>query len=72
VPEARGGKSTVENVRLACRDHNLLAARRVFGDAVMDRYVGRRSEAAPAPRPNGSLPLALDPPIAAAEPPRGP
>jgi hypothetical protein len=46
-PLARGGPSTIENVRLACREHNLLAARRVFGDAVMDRYV--RSGASPAP-----------------------
>jgi hypothetical protein len=42
-PLALGGKSTVENVRLTCRSHNLLAARRVFGDAVMDRYAPGRS-----------------------------
>jgi 5-methylcytosine-specific restriction endonuclease McrA len=35
---ALGGKSTLENVRLICRSHNLLAARHVFGDALMDRY----------------------------------
>ncbi|ABS27100.1 HNH endonuclease [Anaeromyxobacter sp. Fw109-5] len=42
-PLALGGASTMDNVRLACRPHNLLAARQVFGDAVMDRYraVGR-------------------------------
>jgi 5-methylcytosine-specific restriction endonuclease McrA len=40
---ALGGKSTIENLRLACRQHNLLAARRVFGDAVMDRYAPGRS-----------------------------
>jgi hypothetical protein len=38
VPRARGGPSTIENLRVLCRPHNLLAARRAFGDAVMDRY----------------------------------
>ena len=42
-PLARGGASTIDNVRLACRPHNLLAARQIFGDAVMDRYARRRS-----------------------------
>jgi 5-methylcytosine-specific restriction endonuclease McrA len=36
-PEAHGGESTVENVRLLCQAHNLLA-RRIFGDAWMDRF----------------------------------
>jgi 5-methylcytosine-specific restriction endonuclease McrA len=40
---ALGGKSTIENVRLACRPHNLLAARQAFGDEVMDRYAPGRS-----------------------------
>jgi 5-methylcytosine-specific restriction endonuclease McrA len=40
---ALGGKSTLDNVRLACRPHNLLAARQAFGDAVMDRYAPGRS-----------------------------
>jgi hypothetical protein len=39
-PLARGGKSTVENCRLACRFHNKLAARQVYGDDWMDRFVG--------------------------------
>jgi 5-methylcytosine-specific restriction endonuclease McrA len=39
-PLAQGGLSTVDNVRLLCRAHNLEAARRVFGAAVMDRYTG--------------------------------
>jgi 5-methylcytosine-specific restriction endonuclease McrA len=42
---ALGGKSTLENVRLLCRSHNLLAARQVFGDALMDRYAPGRSPA---------------------------
>jgi 5-methylcytosine-specific restriction endonuclease McrA len=37
-PVARGGESTVANLRLTCSAHNLLAARRIFGDALMDRY----------------------------------
>ncbi len=37
-PKARGGPSTVENTRLACRVHNQYAARRVFGDEWMDRF----------------------------------
>ena len=40
-PLALGGASTIDNVRLACRPHNLLSARQVFGDAVMDRYTRR-------------------------------
>jgi 5-methylcytosine-specific restriction endonuclease McrA len=41
-PLALGGASTMDNVRLACRPHNLLSARQVFGDAVMDRYTRHR------------------------------
>ncbi|BDG03183.1 HNH endonuclease [Anaeromyxobacter oryzae] len=37
-PVALGGASTVENVRIACRSHNIISARRVFGDDWMDRY----------------------------------
>jgi 5-methylcytosine-specific restriction endonuclease McrA len=51
TPLALGGTSTVDNVRILCRSHNLEAARLVFGDAWMDRYTrraARRGE--PAPR----------------------
>jgi hypothetical protein len=51
-PIAMGGASTFDNVRLACRPHNLLSARQVFGDAVMDRYTRR-----PSTQPEQSLPL---------------
>jgi hypothetical protein len=37
-PRALGGPSTIENIRCACRPHNGLAARRVFGDAWMDQF----------------------------------
>jgi HNH endonuclease len=43
-PAALGGLATFENIRAACRGHNLLAARQVFGDAVMDRFARRRSK----------------------------
>jgi hypothetical protein len=46
---ALGGKSTLDNVRLACRPHNLLAARQAFGDTgwigtrrAVPRRCGRR------------------------------
>jgi 5-methylcytosine-specific restriction endonuclease McrA len=49
-PRALGGPSTVENIRIACRPHNQVAARRAFGDAWMDRFTRkRRGEAAAAP-----------------------
>lgn len=54
-PLALGGKSTVENVRLTCRPHNLLAARRVFGDAVMDRFAPGRASAQRGPRRRTTL-----------------
>jgi hypothetical protein len=46
VPRARGGPSRIENLRVLCRPHNLLAARRAFGDAVMDRYSRNPARAA--------------------------
>jgi hypothetical protein len=58
-PWALGGPTTAENMRVACRGHNQLAARRVFGDAWMDTFArkerARRDEArvrrAPHPAP---------------------
>jgi 5-methylcytosine-specific restriction endonuclease McrA len=52
VPRGRGGPSTVENCRLACRVHNQYAARQVYGDAHMDLFTR-----GPAP---GSAPLARE------------
>jgi hypothetical protein len=45
-PRARGGPSTVENVRVACGVHNQLAARLAFGDEWMDRFTrkGKRQD----------------------------
>jgi hypothetical protein len=38
VPVTRGGRSTPDNLRLACAVHNALAARQALGDAWMDRF----------------------------------
>jgi hypothetical protein len=43
TPRALGGKATVANTRATCRGHNVLAARRAFGDALMDRFTRRRT-----------------------------
>ena len=37
-PRALGGPSTLENLRLRCRAHNLLHAEHLFGRGHMDRY----------------------------------
>jgi hypothetical protein len=47
-PVALGGESTVGNLRLACAAHNLLAARRILGDALMDRYAPARTAGVPS------------------------
>lgn len=50
VPVARGGRSTVDNVRLRCRAHNQLEADRAFGAEFMRRKrEGRQGRAALAP-----------------------
>ncbi len=36
-PVARGGQSTVDNLRLRCRAHNQFEAERVFGESFMDQ-----------------------------------
>ncbi len=41
-PLALGGASTIENLRVTCQAHNLLAARLALGNEVMDRYAPRR------------------------------
>jgi hypothetical protein len=49
IPRAHGGPATVDNIRLACADHNDLAARRIFGDVCMDRYTRRDRQPAAGP-----------------------
>ncbi len=46
VPVARGGASTVANLRVTCRFHNQRAARLAFGDAWMDQFTSRSPTAA--------------------------
>jgi hypothetical protein len=41
VARAKGGKSTVENIKVYCWGHNDIAAREDFGHDVMDRYTRR-------------------------------
>jgi hypothetical protein len=41
IPRGRGGPSTVENCRLACKAHPLEAARQIYGDAHMDLFTKR-------------------------------
>jgi hypothetical protein len=53
IPKAHGGPATIDNIRLHCRCHNIAGARRVFGDAWMDRFApgsrraGESSSSAP-------------------------
>ena len=51
-PKAQGGPTTIENLRVLCRFHNTLSARRAFGDAWMDGFTAEaargRSDGAPA------------------------
>ena len=44
---ARGGKATVENLRLVCRAHNQHAAERIFGSEFMNRKRGEARRAGP-------------------------
>ena len=41
VPRGKGGASTTDNCRILCRPHNLEAARRVYGDELMDLFAPR-------------------------------
>ncbi len=50
VPRARGGPSTIDNCRLACRTHNQLAARQVYGDDWMDRFTNGKTRNVPMAR----------------------
>ena len=50
IPRGRGGPSTVENCRLACKAHNLEAARQVYGDDWMDRFTKSAGWSVPVAR----------------------
>jgi hypothetical protein len=53
IPRAHGGPATIDNTRLHCRSHNILGARRVFGDAWMARFTrgSRKPEESGSPAP---------------------
>ena len=57
IPVAKGGPTTAMNMRCACKPHNLEAARRELGDAVMDRYTRRRPPTLAATLGGGPVPL---------------
>ena len=40
IPVAKGGINDPNNLRLLCRQHNMLAARKIFGDRLMDFKMG--------------------------------
>jgi hypothetical protein len=51
LPWARWGTPTVEGLRLLCRSHNSLAAKRAFGAACVERHAGlHRSRGSPGRR----------------------
>jgi len=56
VPVAKGGRSTVSNVRTLCSMHNGRSARNVFGNAWMDRYTRGAGRRGAAPAPTRSVP----------------
>ncbi len=41
VPLAKGGETSIKNLRHLCQAHNLLAAKREFGEEKMAEFVGR-------------------------------
>ena len=55
-PAALGGPSTVENLRIACRPHNLLRAEQTYGREHMDRF--RSGERRRLPPSAGAVPEA--------------
>jgi 5-methylcytosine-specific restriction endonuclease McrA len=63
-PRSRGGASTVDNLRILCKAHNDLAARRALGDETMDQFtLGLRGPRhSRVNRANRSEPPATSPP----------
>jgi len=61
IPRGRGGPSTVDNSRLACKFHNQLAARQVYGDECMNKFTNSEPRTVPIVRepvaPWGQPPL---------------
>jgi hypothetical protein len=68
IPVALGGTSTVPNLHLACRFHNGLAARKVFGDELMDGFRSHGRGKAPPSEPPATAaarPASSSPPASA-------
>ena len=57
-PAARGGKATLERLRLLCRNHNLLHAEQTYGREHMGKY--RKGEFAIAGGGDGTVPVARE------------
>lgn len=53
IPVARSGATTLENLRVLCKAHNLQAAREVFGDEFVDRKIEQSRTDAERRRSNG-------------------
>jgi 5-methylcytosine-specific restriction endonuclease McrA len=51
TPFAKGGLTTVGDLRLRCRRHNQVEADRAFGESFMDRKREQRAARPPAPEP---------------------
>ncbi len=62
VPRARGGPSTVDNCRLACKFHNQLAARQFYGDDWMDQFTNRAQTKVPVAREPAAPGYSFNPP----------
>ncbi|ABS24559.1 HNH endonuclease [Anaeromyxobacter sp. Fw109-5] len=56
-PQALGGPSTVENLRVACKSHNMLHAEQTYGREHMDRF--RRESVSERTGHAGTAPAAI-------------
>jgi 5-methylcytosine-specific restriction endonuclease McrA len=62
TPYARGGPSSLENLRLRCRAHNLLEAERTYSRAfVLERIAAARAKTPPAQTADGLVRSSDDP-----------
>jgi hypothetical protein len=64
-PVALGGTSTVSNIRLTCRAHNILYDERVFGREHMARFRRTREPEVTSPGRSGSGAFGLGDPLPA-------
>jgi len=52
LPQAKGGASTVDNLRVRCRAHNRLAAEEEFGVLFIEQKIEERRAAPPSSKPS--------------------